>query len=148
MTRMELACHYLFNACLNDMKEVRYGYVQRNTCQLSQVPFAASGDSPVCFVCYHAEGVSRLHHEGSIIEVSGDEIYLCIGTKDGAAVGQELTVYKVASKPRSQKDPSPSFTREHTGKVRITEVLDEHFARAVIISGKADANSIVELTKP
>jgi hypothetical protein len=35
--------------------------------------------------------------------------------------------------------------REQISKVRITEVIDEHFAKAVVISGKAKEDDIVEL---
>ncbi len=80
--------------------------------------------------------------KGSIIETSDSEVYLCIGSKDGASVGQELDVYKVLQR---QSKGTP-FRREHTGKVKITEIIDEHFARAAVISGKAEKNDIVELT--
>jgi hypothetical protein len=41
--------------------------------------------------------------KGNIIEVSDGEIYLCIGTEVGAAVGQELNVYKITGKARNIK---------------------------------------------
>ena len=82
--------------------------------------------------------------KGSIIETSDSDVYLCIGSRDGAAVGQELDVYKIL-----QTKPQPTFfRREYTGKVRITEIVDEHFAKATVISGKAEKNDIVELTGP
>jgi hypothetical protein len=79
--------------------------------------------------------------KGSIIETYDSDIYLCIGSNDGAEVGQELDVYKIRtiSKARS------TFQREHAGKVKITEIVDEHFAKAKVISGKAEKNDIVEL---
>ena len=33
--------------------------------------------------------------KGSIIEITDTGVYLCIGSKDGASVGQELDVYKI-----------------------------------------------------
>lgn len=79
--------------------------------------------------------------KGSIIETYDSDIYLCIGSNDGAEVGQELDVYKIRtiSKARS------TYQREHTGKVKITEIVDEHFAKAKVISGKAEKDNIVEL---
>lgn len=79
--------------------------------------------------------------KGSIIETYDSDIYLCIGSNDGAEVGQELDVYKIRtiSKARS------TFQREHAGKVKITEIVDEHFAKAKVISGKAEKNDVVEL---
>ena len=89
--------------------------------------------------------MDKAHHKylmkGSIIETYDSYIYLCIGSNDGAEVGQELDVYKIRtiSKARS------TFQREHAGKVKITEIVDEHFAKAKVISGKAEKNDVVEL---
>jgi hypothetical protein len=62
-------------------------------------------------------------------------------------VGQELDVYNVGAKPMMYNEP-PGFKREHTGKIRIVEILDEHFARATLVSGKAERGYIVELSNP
>ncbi len=80
--------------------------------------------------------------KGSIIEASNSEVYLCIGSKDGASVGQELDVYKIIRVTRAR----PTYRQEYAGKVKITEIIDEHFAKATVISGKAEKDDIVELT--
>ena len=80
--------------------------------------------------------------KGSIIETEADEVYLCIGSRDGAKVGQELDVYKIITISKAMS----TFQRELTGKVKITEIVDEHFAKAKVISGTAKKNDIVELT--
>jgi hypothetical protein len=85
--------------------------------------------------------------KGSIIEMQDSKIYICIGSRDGAKVGQELDVYNVGAKPMMYNEP-PSFKREHTGKIRIVEILYEHFARAALVSGKAERGYIVELSNP
>ena len=91
-----------------------------------------------------ATGYHRFVMKGSIIEASDSDVYLCIGSKDGTSVGQELDVYKIL-----QTKPQPtSFKREYAGKVRITEIIDEHFAKAKVILGKAEKNDIVELVRP
>jgi len=82
--------------------------------------------------------------KGSIIETSDSEVYLCIGSKDGASVGQELDVYKILQ----TRPKATLFRRVQTGKVKITEIIDEHFAKATVISGKAEKNDIVELVRP
>ncbi len=82
--------------------------------------------------------------KGSIIESSDSDVYLCIGSKDGAVVGEELDVYKVIRVTRARG----TFKREHTGKVKITEIIDEHFAKATVTAGKAEKNDIVELVHP
>ena len=78
--------------------------------------------------------------KGSIIEITDTGVYLCIGSKDGASVGQELDVYKM-----NFSTPKKTATRVKTGKVKITEIVDEHFATATVISGKAEKYDTVEL---
>lgn len=82
---------------------------------------------------------------GSIVDVSESHVYLCIGSKDGAAVGQELNVYKIVQTSTSK---NRVFRKEFTGKVKIAEIVDEHFAKAEVISGKAEKNDVVELISP
>jgi len=40
----------------------------------------------------------------------------------------------------------PTFRRELTGKLRITEIIDQHSAEATVISGKAEKDNVVELS--
>jgi len=82
--------------------------------------------------------------KGSIIHTTDVGVYLCIGKKDGATVGQELDVYKITF---TGQPKTPSFKKENIGKVKITEIVDEHFATAIIVSGKAEKNDIVELIR-
>lgn len=90
-----------------------------------------------CTTLYH-----RFVMKGSIIEASNSDVYLCIGSNDGASVGQELRVYKIIQRQSKTKP----FQRVLTGRVKITEIMDEHFAKATIMSGTAGIDDIVELT--
>ena len=94
--------------------------------------------------------MQRTYHgyimKGSIVEASASDVYLCIGKKDGANVGQELNVYKITATNTNPK--TPTFKREYTGKVKIEEIVDEHFAKAKVISGTAEKYSIAELSSP
>ena len=83
---------------------------------------------------------------GQVLEVNAQEVLVCVGTSDGARAGQELTVYRferISGGPRA----AVNFRRTRTGTVQITEVVDEHFAKARIKSGSADVNSLVELSR-
>lgn len=108
----------------------------------------------VAFIVFLSSSCATLYHRaimrGSIIETSDSEIFLCIGKKDGASVGQELNVYKIVtySFPPKASPTLTRFKREYTGMVKIIEIIDEHFAKAIVISGTADKNSIVELHDP
>ena len=82
--------------------------------------------------------------KGSIIEASDSDVYLCIGSKDGASVGQELEVYRIIGTGLRRKP----FKYVFTGKVKITEIIDEHFAKAILISGDVKKDDVVELARP
>lgn len=84
---------------------------------------------------------------GKILESTGDGVYLCIGSADGATIGQELNVYRYTKVANPQNRAKSNFRREETGKVKITDIVDEHYAKAKILSGDAKDNYIVELHK-
>jgi hypothetical protein len=83
--------------------------------------------------------------KGSIIETSGSIVYLSIGKADGASIGQELNVYRTV--PILGRRGTLTFRKEKTGMVRITDISDEQFSQAVILSGKAEKYSLVELER-
>ncbi len=62
------------------------------------------------------------------------------------SVGQEVNVYNTIMYPQDPLATGPSKGIQ-TGKVKITEILDKHLAKAVVISGKAEKGDIVELTR-
>jgi len=84
---------------------------------------------------------------GQIIEVNDNIAYLCIGSSDGASVGQELAVLKFGRMPPPSRSTAPRFKRDEVGKVRIIEIVDEHYAKATVLTGEVKANSMVELRK-
>lgn len=96
--------------------------------------------------------VGQLRHEyimrGQVISAEGDNIYLCVGKRDGAQVGQELTVNRVSSRPGSPKASAPIFTRTLVGRIKIVEIVDEHFAKATVLNGQVQTNDIAELENP
>lgn len=85
---------------------------------------------------------------GQVVEISGSKAVVCIGSKDGAQVGQELVAYKVVARSSggSAKSP-PRWERVKVGSVRIEQVIDEHFATAQVISGPVEVNHVVELNR-
>ena len=84
---------------------------------------------------------------GQVLEVSNSTAYLCVGTKDGAQIGQEFVVYRFERTPSvNPKSTAPSYKRVETGKIKITEIVDEHMATAKILSGSVKSNDVAELT--
>jgi hypothetical protein len=98
-------------------------------------------------------GEPSFHHrylmKGNILAIEDGEVYLCVGTHDGAVAGQVLDVVRVRrAGVRGLKGSGMRFKREHVGKVRIVEVVDEHFARAERVEGELRESDLVELEAP
>lgn len=84
--------------------------------------------------------------KGQILDVDNGEVYLCIGSAEGANAGQELPVYRYSKVPYGgAKQGAPTFKRESIGSVKITQVVDEHFAKANVLSGNIMVNDVAEL---
>jgi len=96
-------------------------------------------------------GTSPAYHryvmQGQVLSMEGDSLVVCIGERDGAQVGQELTVVRHVRKTGgAPKATVAGFRREPVGTARIAEVFDEHYARAQILKGRPQVNDVVELT--
>jgi hypothetical protein len=91
---------------------------------------------------------NRIYHEslmrGQIVRAEGDQIVLCIGSNDGADEGMTFNVFNVRYEG-SITEGTDNYERKLVGTVSITEVIDGHFARANVMSGKVRLNDMVEL---
>ena len=103
----------------------------------------------LAFLVTNCTTTEKAYHKyimrGSILEVIDNKAYLCIGTKHGAQVGQVLNVrhyQKIIKHPGSK---GTTWEWKQTGKIKITKVVDEHFAWAEVISGHIEENDIAEL---
>jgi hypothetical protein len=106
------------------------------------------------FLVVALAGCSRMESErhkhlmkGQILDVIDNSAYLCIGSKDGAEVGDQFAVYKFTRgvNPDSTYTSQPYYKRDQVGKIKITEIFDEHMAKANILSGEVKSNYFVEL---
>ncbi|CAH0498975.1 hypothetical protein [Novosphingobium sp. CECT 9465] len=85
---------------------------------------------------------------GSIVGEQAEGKVVCIGSEDGATVGQILDAYKVVQNPGpGNKGAGPTFRRERTGHVRIDHVYDAHFAHVSVVDGAPSVHDIVELRR-
>ena len=84
---------------------------------------------------------------GQILDVTDGTVYLCIGSKDGAEVGQELTVYKFerAVNPNPKYSAQPYFVKMKAGKIKIVEIVGEHMATAKVLTGEIKVNYVADL---
>lgn len=82
---------------------------------------------------------------GQVLDVTDNGVYLCIGKKDGAEVGQEYAVYNFVRTGNFKT--RPAYKKVDAGIIKLTEITDEHYAKAKVISGDVKSNYIVELKK-
>ncbi|MFZ5635588.1 MAG: hypothetical protein ACOY82_03270 [Pseudomonadota bacterium] len=82
---------------------------------------------------------------GQVIDTDRNSVVVCIGRRDGAEVGQILDVVRHKKSTRSSRANYPQYERTVVGSVRITEVFDDHYARAEVVQGTAKRSDIIEL---
>ncbi len=99
------------------------------------------------FVIFLIVSCAGVLTKGSVVETLNSVVYLDIQSGGGVSVGQELNVYKTIMYPQEHLATRASKGPQ-TGKVKVTEILDKHFAKAVVTSGKAEKGDIVELVHP
>jgi len=89
----------------------------------------------------------KVHHEvlmkGHVVQQDASGPIVCIGSKDGAREGQQLTVYRHEKQPNPQS-MSPVIRRQ-VGKVEVVKIFDEHYAQTKVLSGTALNGDSVEL---
>lgn len=83
--------------------------------------------------------------KGNLVEVDKSEVYLCVGTRDGAAAGQQIDVFRYTRDRSKNPKSGLRFHREKVGRIEILEVVDEHFARARVLDGELREGDIAEL---
>ena len=94
-----------------------------------------------------------VHHgammRGQILDLDNGAATISVGAQDGVKPGQIFDVqhYTHVLGDSSQNRAS-NYSRSVVGKVQIIEVIDAHYARAQIASGKPSVNDVVELEVP
>ena len=84
---------------------------------------------------------------GQVLDVQDNTLVVCIGKEDGAQVGQVLNVVRHKRSPHKHKSATPNFVRTNIGKVRITSIIDDHYAKATVVDGNVKINDSVELVR-
>ncbi len=78
---------------------------------------------------------------GQILDVENGTAYLCLGTEQGAKVGDVLTVRRYVNIGGAR---GPHYRVDDIGTVQITEVFS-HMANAKILKGDVKAHDVVDL---
>jgi hypothetical protein len=82
---------------------------------------------------------------GQVVQATEVQTVVCIGQPNGAEKGQILDAYRAVLRPRSVEEGQSAWVREWVGKVKVDEIIDEHFASVEIVEGEVVKNDIVEL---
>ena len=83
----------------------------------------------------------RVFMRGQILDVEGGTAYLCLGTEQGAKVGDVLTVRRYVSIGGAR---GGRYRVDNIGTVQITEVFS-HMANAKILKGDVKIHDVVDL---
>lgn len=83
---------------------------------------------------------------GQVVEQTAGNTVVCIGTYDGAKVGQQLSVLRFVRELAVAEGDDP-YAVDNVGKVEVIEIINDHFARIRTIEGEVKVNDIVELKK-
>ena len=94
-----------------------------------------------------AEFIHKYLMRGQVLDVQDNTLVVCIGKEDGAQVGQVLNVVRHKRGPHKHKSSTPNFVRTDIGKVRITSIIDDHYAEATVVDGNVKINDSVELLR-
>ncbi len=91
---------------------------------------------------------TNFNHEyimrGQVVELNSMNTIVCIGTYDGAKVGQKLNVLRFIKKV-AVAEGEDTYKVENVGEVKVIEIINEHFAKVESVSGEIQKNDIVEL---
>lgn len=82
---------------------------------------------------------------GQVVQASEGQTVVCIGRPNGAQTGQLLDTYRAVLVAKNVEEGQSPWVREWVGKVRINEIIGEHFAYVEIVEGEVMKNDIVEL---
>jgi hypothetical protein len=121
----------------------------KQTMVKTEIALAIAGIALLASVSAAAAGIGHtLLMRGSIVAEQAEGKVVCIGSEDGATVGQVLDVYRVVQHPGpGGRGVGPSFHREPAGHVRVDHVYDAHFAHVAVVDGAPAVHDIVELRR-
>lgn len=118
---------------------------QRQVIRLALLLVATAFISMIAINCRSAtEAYHKYIMKGSVIDKTAQGVYICVGTHDGARVGQVLDVYRYE---RQQLIGANRILhrKESVGSVRIKEITGVHMAVAEVVSGNVKVGDTVEM---
>tara|TARA_R110001583_G_scaffold116670_1_gene267458 strand:+ start:440 stop:793 length:354 start_codon:yes stop_codon:yes gene_type:complete len=82
---------------------------------------------------------------GQVVSTDNDSgLTVCVGEANGAEVGQVLTAYRIVSTGATSEGGS-AYKKVDIGKVKISKLVDDHFAKVIVLNGDIKKNDMVQL---
>lgn len=96
--------------------------------------------------CANSQFAHKYLMRGQVVKANANEMVICVGTNEGAQVGQILDVYRHDFEATLEEGADAFSTA--IGKVSIIEVVNEHYAKVKVVSGEIKLNDMVQLKTP
>lgn len=96
--------------------------------------------------CANSDFSHKYLMRGQVVAASSDNVVICVGLDDGAQVGQELTAYRFFETNFSGEGDE-IYERRNIGKVKIEKIINEHYAKVIVIEGNILKHDMVQLNK-
>lgn len=91
---------------------------------------------------------SNFYHEtfmsGVVAEVNDKEALVCISGRVDLKPGTVLDVYKLDQSSVAVIHDNWGYQRKLTGQVKVTEIVDEHFAKVTLVKGRVRKHDMIE----
>lgn len=71
-------------------------------------------------------------------------VTVCVGEANGAEVGQILTAYRIID-TGNIAEGDETFSKVDIGKVKISKLIDDHFAKVIVLNGDIKKFDMVQL---
>lgn len=71
-------------------------------------------------------------------------VTVCVGEANGAEVGQVLTAYRIVDTGNIGEGDS-TFKKVDIGTVKISKLVDDHFAEVTVLNGEIKKHDMVQL---
>ncbi len=96
--------------------------------------------------CANSDFSHKYLMRGQVVSVTNNTVVVCVGTSDGAEVGQILNAYRFVMNDDNDEG-ADLFKRIDIGQVKINEIVDGHFAKVTVLKGDIKQHDMVQLNK-
>lgn len=97
--------------------------------------------------CANRQSFHESFMSGVVADVTENGALVCISGQSDIQPGTLLDVYRLQQGTNTVIHDSLAYQRIHTGQVKVTQVIDEHFAEVTLVKGRIRKHNMVETTQ-